>query len=477
MRGAPDIKGEVDVTQRYRINTLQPHRVPQQRPRASGVRYVLACIVIIVATPFPATPVCEAQTTAAVTGSSTEASDRSIDDLNLVGAAVTMPPFVDTVLGSDSGFRRALFREGMALRINVVPRFSQNLLDEPPRSEQQVYIGHRPTFISGVNPIFTWDLRQFGWRQAQLTASVGWRYATWKPAGPKTIGMTSLYLFKRWGRRRVEMKSGYLGNDLEFVGLQVGGSTSTGAQGVYAVLPNEVGMSYFPFAAPAVNVRVRAGTYGYVKTGAQRSLDAAGGQSTADRNPTGFRFWPEGNGLLLINEVGYQRPSTPTAPHLWFRAGYLWNSTRYINRDSGDAQPGNACAYALVDYQLRMPEPATAGRGLFLGVTAMTASSEFNPYDRYYEVRVYQRGTLFSRPSDVIALIASYRHHSAFVTDALVAQGKAIWRSSPSFTGTYTLHATRGNYLSLSLGYVRGAAITPRVKDSLTITANWSLYL
>jgi hypothetical protein len=35
----------------------------------------------------------------------------------------------------------------------------------------------------------------------------------------------------------------------------------------------------------------------------------------------------------------------------------------------------------------------------------------------------------------------------------------------------------RGNNLSLSLGYVRGPAMTPRVADALTFTANWSLYL
>jgi hypothetical protein len=98
--------------------------------------------------------------------------------------------------------------------------------------------------------------------------------------------MTSFYLFKGWGERRVEMKAGYLGNDLEFVGLQVGGSTTTGAQGVYAVLPNEVGLSYFPFTAPSLNVRLRGLGHTYLKAAAQRSLDAAGNQSTADRNPS-----------------------------------------------------------------------------------------------------------------------------------------------------------------------------------------------
>jgi porin len=289
--------------------------------------------------------------------------------------------------------------------------------------------------------------------------------------------MTSLYVFKRWGDRRVEMKAGYLGNDLKFVGLQVGGSTSTGAQGVYAVLPNEVGMSYFPLTAPSFNLRLRGRGYSYVKAAAQRSLDAAGSQSTVDRNPTGFRFRPAGNGLLLINEVGYQRPSTGAARQAWFRAGYMRNSTRYANKETGPQESGNYCAYVLADYQLRMPDPTSPARGLFLGGTAMTAPSRFNAYDRYYEARLYQRGTFASRPTDVLSFIASYRGHSHFFTDSLVAQGKSVWRSSPSFTGTYTVHASRGNYLSFSLGYVRGSAISPRVGDALTFTANWSLYM
>ena len=47
----------------------------------------------------------------------------------------------------------------------------------------------------------------------------------------------------------------------------------------------------------------------------------------------------------------------------------------------------------------------------------MTVPSKFNAYDRYYEVRVYQRGPLASRPTDVLTFIASYRGHSQYVTD------------------------------------------------------------
>lgn len=403
--------------------------------------------------------------------------ERSIEDLNLIGAAVTMPPLADSVLGVDSRLRRPMARHGLLLRVNIVPRVSANLLDEPAPAGQQVYIGHRPTLISGVNPIFTADLRQLGLRQAQLHAGIGWRYASWKPAGPDTIAMTSLYFFKRWGDRRIEMKAGYMGNDLEFVGLQVGGSTSTGAQGVYANLPNEVGLSYFPLTAPSLNVRLRATRFAYLKTGAQRSLDAAGGQSTVNRNPTGFRLRPEGNGLLLINEVGYQRPSSRTMSQAWLRVGYMRNDTRYRNLETGRSESGNYCAYVLMDYQLRQPDPAFPAKGLFLGGSAMTVPSAFNPYDRYFEARLYQRGTFSSRPTDVLALIASRRGHSRYFTDGLAAQGRSVWHSSASLTGTYTIHASRGNYLSLSLGYVRGPAMSPRVADTLTFTANWSLYL
>jgi len=473
------------MTQERIVETGERHdlgsaarRAPEGRRQqcANGASGALACSILALTMALSVTAVCGAQEKAAAADVPLPA-DRSFDGLNLIGAVATMPPLSDTRLGVDSNFRRTMFRHGMALRFNLIPRFSMNLLDQPAPSGQQVYIGHRPTFISGFNPIFTWDLRQLGWRQAQLFASYGWRRTTWKPAGPNTLALSSLYLFKRWGDRRMEVKAGYLGNDLEFVGLQVGGSTSTGAQGVYAVLPNEVGMSYFPLTAPALNVRVRAAKYGYVKTGVQRSLDAAGGQSTIDRNPTGFRFRPDGNGLFLINEIGYQRASAPTTPYVWFRAGYMRNSTLYTNRATGQMESGNACAYVLVDYQLRAPEPAMPTRGLFLGGTAMTVPSEFNPYDRYYEVRLYQRGSFASRPTDVLSLVASYRNHSPYFTNALTAQGKSVWRNSPSFTGTYTMHAARGNYVGLSLGYVRGPAISPRVNDTLTFTANWSLYL
>jgi hypothetical protein len=93
------------------------------------------------------------------------ATDYSIEGLNLVGSPVTMPLISDTILGVESGFRRALFSEGLLLRANVLPRTSLNLLDGPVPAGQQVYIGQRPTWIPSTRPSET---RQIGTTSARL---------------------------------------------------------------------------------------------------------------------------------------------------------------------------------------------------------------------------------------------------------------------------------------------------------------------
>lgn len=418
---------------------------------------------------------CNAQDKAAPPNSPAP-SPYTLEGLNLLGGAASMVPFSDTVWGVDSDFRRKLFKHGLLLRVNVLPRIAFNLADAPVPANQQSYIGQRPTWITGLAPILTADLRQLGLHNAQLNVSAAWRWTTWNPAGPKALTLTSLYLYKMWGKRRVEMKAGYINNDLEFVGMQVGGSLAAAAQGVYAVLPFQVGMSYFPLVAPSLNFRVQLPKRTYLKTGFQRSLDAAGGIATEARNHTGLRFAPKGDKLLFINEVGYQRASSATARQMWVRAGFLRNKTAYTNKQTGIKEEGNYCVFGLADYQLRMTDEKNPGHGLFMGGSVMATPEKFNSYHRYYEARLYQKAPFQSRPDDVLSFVASYRSHSKFVTDKLVAQGKTVWRNSPSLTGSYSMHVTRGNYLTVGLGYVRGAAITPRVNDSVTASINWGMY-
>ena len=206
-----------------------------------------------------------------------------------------MPQFADTFFGVDSGFRRAMAAHGLLFRLNVLPRYAQNLLDGPVPASQQVYVGQRATLISGVNSIFTADLRQWHLRHAQLNAGYGWRWSSWQPASPNTIAVTSLYVFKGWGDRRVEMKVGYLPNDLEFVGLQVGGSTTGKSR---SVLPTRSGCRISAAGAVAHHPCEAHATY---QTGAQRAerRQPVHGGSETDRSQIARRQRPSSSRLVF----------------------------------------------------------------------------------------------------------------------------------------------------------------------------------
>jgi porin len=402
--------------------------------------------------------------------------EHSIEDLNYLGGDAAMPPFSDSVIDIDSGFRRALLRKGLAFRVITGPQYTQNMLDAPVPADEQVYVGQRAFESMFAQPILSADLRQLRLRRAQLYMGAVWNWVSWNPAGPKSLQVWALYFYKEIGEDRLEVKAGYVANNMNFVGLFVGGSTATGAQGVYAVLPYEAGMSYFPLTAPSFNVRISGPKNTYIKTAAQRSFDPNGGPAEVARNHTGFRFIPHGDKLVLINEGGYLRAASAGAHEAWFRAGYIYNTTPYRNELTGKMESGNYCAYALMDDQLLKSGGEHPSHGLYAGGSFMMVPETMNPYARYYEARLYKEAPVRSRPDDVLSVVASRTGYSRVFTDNLVSGGKTVWRAGTTVTGSYSLHASRGNYLSLGLSYVDGPAITPRVPNALNFIANWSLF-
>jgi porin len=401
---------------------------------------------------------------------------RSIEGLNYLGGDAVMPPFSDSVIDVESEYRRSLFRHGLAFRVITGPQYTQNMLDGPVPADDQVYVGQREFGSMFVQPILSADLHQLHLRRAQLYLGGVWNWASWNPAGPKSLQLWALYFYKEIGKDRLELKAGYIANNMNFVGLFVGGSTATGAQGVYAVLPFEVGMSYFPMTAPSVNVRIRGPVQTYLKTAVQRSFDPNGGPAEIARNHTGFRFIPHGDKLVLINEGGYLRSASADAHDAWFRAGYIHNNTPYRNESTGKLEPSNYCAYALMDYQLLKSDPEHPNKGLYAGGSFMTVPETKNPYARYYEARLYKKAPVRSRPDDVLSVVASRSGYSKIFTNILVAEGKSVWRAGTTVTGSYSLRASPGNYLSLGVSYVAGPAITPHVSNALNVIANWTLF-
>src|ERR1700757_1537776 len=146
---------------------------------------------------------------------------RSIEDLNYLGGDAAMPSFSDSVIDVDSKFRQALFKEGLALRVISQAQYVQNVLDAPVPADEQVYVGQRPFESAMVQPILTADLRQLHLRHAQLYMGGVWNWVSWNPAGPKSLQLWDLFLYKGFGDDRIQIKAGYISMYLDFVGLLV----------------------------------------------------------------------------------------------------------------------------------------------------------------------------------------------------------------------------------------------------------------
>lgn len=411
-----------------------------------------------------------AQTTAEASAVPTS----SIEQLNYLAGDAEMPPFSDSMIPIDSEFRQALFRKGIALRVILQTQFAQNLLDVP--GHEQVYVGQKPYASTMVQPIITFDLRQFHLKNAQFYLGGVWNWSSWSTANPRAFKMWDMYFYKSFGGDRVQLKAGYLSQDLEFVGMFVGGSTASGASGVYAVLPYEAGMAYFPLSTPTVTSRVKLTRNTYAKLAMQRSVDPLGGTTEIARNNAGFRIQPRGDRALLLGEGGYLRKAAKDRREVWFRAGYMRNLSTYKNLDSGQPESGNYCGYALMDYQLLKSNAVQPNQGLYVGGSFMTAPPSLNVYARYYEARLYKEAPFNRRPADLVSLVASRSMYSGSFADTLVAQGKTAWRDSTTLTASYAMRVSAGNYLNVGLGYVDGAAITPRVANPLKLTLSWTSF-
>jgi porin len=132
---------------------------------------------------------------------------RSIEDLNYLGGDAAFPPFSDNLIPVDSSYRQAMFRHGVAFRVNAGPGYTQNVLDAPVDRHEQVYVGQAPFWSMWAQPILTADLRQLHLRRTQLFMGAVWNWVTWDPAGPKTLQMWNLHLYKVLGEDRVQIKA------------------------------------------------------------------------------------------------------------------------------------------------------------------------------------------------------------------------------------------------------------------------------
>jgi len=166
------------------------------------------------------------------------------------------------------------------------------------------------------------------------------------------------------------MKLGYLTTDFQFIGLQVGGQVASGAQGVYAVLPYEVGISYTPLPAPVLTLKYRWDSGLYVKGAAQRSGEPGSEEAALHRDAVGLRFLPHGDKFLGVGEFGFNAPPAPASS-----ASGSASAISATPRLTSACAPASSKPATTAPISRRSPAHAAAilqpARGVYVGASAM----------------------------------------------------------------------------------------------------------
>ncbi|HVJ09655.1 MAG TPA: carbohydrate porin [Acidisarcina sp.] len=383
------------------------------------------------------------------------------------GQILMQPPDSQRLFGPWNNVRNAMQRHGFGIYAISQTVFIYNTLSAPVPYNQIHYPGQRPFIQSSSYPGLTYDMRAFGLKNAQFAMIAAIQKMSWNPAGPEAVGFGGISYYQSVWKNRLEFKGGYLDEADEFIQLKVGGLANNGALGVYAVLPYEVGLANLPQQAPAFNVRANLPHHFYAKVGFQRSFSNKGGVGEQARDKLQLRFAPKGDGLLSIFEGDYQQSTYKNPMKTWVRAGFMYNTTKYTNFKTGRTDTTNYGTYLIADRQFTHTSATNERRGLYAGFSAMYVPPSVNKYTQYYEFRLYDNGPISKRPSDFASLVFSHTDNSEFYTRTQVAQGKRVWNSAWSATGTYTTKLYRGAYWVNALGYTQGPSITPRTRNAL----------
>ena len=277
-------------------------------------------------------------------------------------------------------------------------------------ADDQHYVGQREFGAYSFNPVLSADLRQFGFHKAQLNINGQIQQSSWDPAQPYAATVSSLYLYKEFGEDRAELKIGYITTDFQFIGLQVGGQVASGAQGVYAVLPYEVGLSYSPIPAPAITLRYRLNQGFYLKGAAQRAAQPGSLQDALRRDAVGLRFLPHGDRLVLVGEG---------------------KKTRCVCRHSGLLV---SCRLHRQQYALPEPAHGTTKDRQLLRLLARETSKSGNPSQRFPAAAFSQEGQPWLFPPTCSMCTGSTTRLASitplpFATDPV---------TSPSIVASYT---------------------------------------
>ncbi|UFX44300.1 MULTISPECIES: carbohydrate porin [Bradyrhizobium] len=401
------------------------------------------------------------------------------ENLREKGLWLAIPGPSDTIDQDKGGARSALADIGIGYIGWTHNSFADNQLPNAARSSfaNQLYMGQNPTFATANFMIVTYDLSRFGIADGQIAVGAEQQYWTWKRPGPDRVGLNTLAYYQTFLDRTLELKFGYLRNQNEFTGTLFGGISGSNMFALF-----QAGMSTNAAPTPALNLKYNFDDRWYNKVSVQRSISPDGPYAHVTENPSGVNWSTANAGILFIDEIGYKSKAAPGVPDTWLRAGAGFSNSRYKNVADPDRQrhSGNSFHYIAADRQLWQSDVQGApSRGIYGGFSLMGAPPDLNRISQYYELRLYAKGPFDSRPSDLMALVATNTVWSKFAVDAAFAKGELVHRDTTAITGTYTAYLAPGIYASIGLSYIHNPTSithTPQTEHALDLLVSTLIF-
>lgn len=321
----------------------------------------------------------EAVTTPPAAAVSLPASPASSLDpvYRLKGFNIPFPSFGDTLSQDAGGWRTTLARNGFGFLLYDLNISAINLLDTPRSNNgRQAYWGQKPSNGNYIFPWLTYDLSQYGIPDGQIAVAAIITTSTWQAYFPSTAAIGRLSYYQTLFNKKLEVNFGYMSNSSTFVGTYVGGNLQS-PFGPSASIPVELGLTAPPSVQPTIWAKYHFLGFFYDQPGVARSNSPVAGSGLRDRlvNPSQLDFQQPGSGGVFVNEFGYQRPATPSAPQMWIRLGGIYNNSEYQNYQTG-SKSHNHGFYLLADRQIWQTDKSsalTAGRGVYIGAEGPSA--------------------------------------------------------------------------------------------------------
>lgn len=345
----------------------------------------------------------------------------------------------------------------------------------------QVYSGQKSTYSSINLAFLTYDLGKIGLPGGQFAATLTYAYFNWAPQGPTHAHLGDLKYYQTFLDGKVELTIGYLGNTVVYNGTYIGGNLAGGTFGVNASIPQEAGQTQDLVTRPAINLKLNLGNGFYNLAGIQRSWNPGGTQAEINANGFGFGWNGRGIGELFQEEFGYQRAAAPDRPFTWVRAGYAYNNSDYASLKTPGTTSSNHYYSVLGDRQLlQLGDTAgSAYRGLYGGFTVMEAPPEVDRFSQYYELRLYMKGPLDSRPTDTVSFVVDQNRFSKYAIAIAEAQDQLTVDQATSVSLGYTANVIPGVFITSGFSYIdhpRPVTTIPEQKSAVNFLFNVLFY-